>query len=201
MKRRGAGGGGGGGGSGSGSGAGPSNVRHNLNFRNAGVSNDHRRPGLNGFGTPATSSSSSETGKGTRPTAPPTSIREILLMVVMYVCKKSIFFDTNIKVAIYLGGLFLISLIGDFLPFPKTYLARSDNFLNVFFVKIGWGWTLILTLPFVILISYTLCCGNLYKTLSRNVTRILIATFFWFFWTKSFHYIESRYGRCLIKGI
>lgn len=178
-----------------------SNSRHNLNFRNTNINNEGRKPGLDGFGSPKSSSSSLEGGKGTRPTASPTSIREILLMVVMYLCKKSIFFDTNIKVAIYLGGLFLISLIGDFLPFPKTYLARSDNFLNVFFVKIGWGWTLILTLPFVILISYTLCCGNIYKTLSRNVTRILIATCFWFIWTKSFNYIESRYGRCLVKGI
>lgn len=189
MKRR-------GGGS---AGAGGSNVRHNLNFRNANANSDGRRAGMN-MGNSGAGSSSTDTGKGTRPTAPPISIREILLLVVMYVCKKSIFFDTNIKVAIYLGGLFLVSLIGDFLPFPKSYLARSDNFLNVFFVKIGWGWTLILTLPFVILISYTLCCGNLYKTLSRNVTRIMIATFFWFFWTKTFNFIESRYGKCLIKG-
>lgn len=180
-------------------GGGSANHRHNLNFRSINVNHDARRAGM-ASGTAGSSPTYTDTGKGTRPTAPPTSIWEILLMVVMYVCKKSIFFDTNIKVAIYLGGLFLISLVGDFLPFPKSYLARSDNFLNIFFVKIGWGWTLILTMPFVILISFTLCCGNLYKTFARNLTRVLVATFFWFFWTKCFNFIESRYGKCIIKG-
>uniref|UniRef100_A0A1B0GN37 Uncharacterized protein n=1 Tax=Phlebotomus papatasi TaxID=29031 RepID=A0A1B0GN37_PHLPP len=61
--------------------------------------------------------------KGTRPTTAPTSIREVLTMMVLYVCKKAIFYDTNLKVALYLGSLFLISLIGDFMPYPRTYFA------------------------------------------------------------------------------
>jgi len=68
--------------------------------------------------------------RGTRPTAAPTSIREILVMGVMHLCKKIIFFNTDLKVALYLGSLFVISVIGDFAPFPKTYFARSDNLFN-----------------------------------------------------------------------
>lgn len=40
--------------------------------------------------------------RGTRPTAAPTSIKEVLIQVVLHVCKKIIFFDTNLKVALYL---------------------------------------------------------------------------------------------------
>lgn len=138
--------------------------------------------------------------KGTRPTAPPTSVKEILIMMVMHVCKKTIFFDINLKVALYMGSLFLISLIGDFIPFPKSYLARSDNLFNVYFVKIGWGWTLLFGVPFLILTSYTLCCGDMKKLLQHHLPRMAIATFFWFFWTKLFNVIETTYGRCVIKG-
>uniref|UniRef100_A0A1A9VYK8 Uncharacterized protein n=1 Tax=Glossina austeni TaxID=7395 RepID=A0A1A9VYK8_GLOAU len=138
--------------------------------------------------------------RGTRPTAPPTSIREILVMMIIHVCKKTIFFDINLKVALYLGSLFLVSLIGDFIPFPKTYFARSDNLFNVYFVKVGWGWTLLFTVPFLTMTSYTLCCGDLKKLLRHHAPRIAIATFFWFFWTKLFNMIETTYGRCTIKG-
>lgn len=138
--------------------------------------------------------------KGTRPTAPPTSIREIMVMAIMHICKKTIFFDTNLKVALYLGSLFLISLIGDFIPFPKTYFARSDNLFNVYFVKVGWGWTLMMMVPFVVMTSYTLCCGDMKKLLRHHAPRIAIATFFWFFWTKVFNVIETSYGKCTAKG-
>lgn len=138
--------------------------------------------------------------KGTRPTAKPTTIQEVLLMMLLHICKKIIFFDTNLKVALYLGSLFLISLIGDFSPFPKTYFARSDNLFNVYFVKFGWAWTLILSIPYLLLTSCVLCCGNYQKLIKEHLPRILIATFFWFFWTKAFNFIETIYGRCNVKN-
>ena len=134
--------------------------------------------------------------RGTRPTATPTSVKEILTMVVLHVCKKSIFFDTNIKVALYLGSLFIISLIGDFLPFPKTYFSRSDNLFNVYFVKLGWAWTLIFSFPYLLLTSLTICCGDHKRAVKHHLPRLAIATFFWFVWTKLFNVIEATYGRC-----
>lgn len=98
--------------------------------------------------------------RGTKPTSEPTSIKEILTLMVLHMCKKSIFFDTNLKVGIYLGVLFLLSLISDVLPMPKSYLARSDNVFNKFFVKFAWGWNLLLIVPFVIFTTYIYCCGQ-----------------------------------------
>lgn len=137
--------------------------------------------------------------RGTRPTSTPTSVREVLLTMLMHICKKTIFFDINLKVPLYLGSLFLVSLIGDFVPFPKTYLARSDNFFNVYFVKMGWAWTLTVVVPFLVLTSRTLCCGNTEKLMKQHIPRIVIATASWFFWTKSFNLIESVYGRCNVR--
>lgn len=138
--------------------------------------------------------------RGTRPTTAPTTVNEVILMMVMHVCKKTLFFDINLKVALYLGSLFLISLIGDFLPYPKTYFARSDNLFNVYFVKIGWGWTLLLSLPFMFMTSYTLCCGDAQRFVKHHLPRIGIATAFWFGWTKLFNIIENTYGRCNYRG-
>lgn len=139
--------------------------------------------------------------KGTRPTANPATVRGVLLQALMFLCKKIIFFDVNLKVALYLGSLFLVSLIGDFKPYPKTYFSRSDNIFNVYFVKWGWAWTLALSIPYVVLTSCILCCGKREKLFKEHLPRIAIATFFWFVWTKAFNYVESMYGRCNAKGI
>lgn len=134
--------------------------------------------------------------KGTKPTSDPTSISEILTLMVLYVCKKSLFFDTNIKVAIYLGCLFLISLVADVMPIPKTYLSRSDNIFNRYFVKFAWGWNLTLLLPFMIFTSLVYCCGDKNRIVKHHILRLGIATFFWWFWTSMFNYIEASFGRC-----
>lgn len=147
--------------------------------------------------------SSSDTrtdAKGTRPTANPTSVKEVLTMMLLYVCKKTIFFDVRLKVALYLGSLFLVSLIGDFIPFPKTYFSRSDNLFNVYFVKLGWFWTLLFSLPFSVISSYILCCGDKNRIIRHHLPRIFIATMFWYVWTKFFNYIESYYGRCSTRS-
>lgn len=138
--------------------------------------------------------------RGTRPTAPPASVPEVLLMLLMHICKKIIFLNVNLRVAVYLGTLFLISLIGDFAPYPKTYFARSDNVLNVYFVKMGWAWTLAVSVPFALLTSRILCCGNTERLLKHHLLRIAIATAFWFVWTKLFNIIESTYGRCNVRS-
>lgn len=134
--------------------------------------------------------------RGTKPTSEPTSIKEILTLMVLHMCKKSIFFDTNLKVGIYLGVLFLLSLISDVLPMPKSYLARSDNVFNKFFVKFAWGWNLLLIVPFVIFTTYIYCCGQKQRIVRHHLLRIVIATFFWWFWTTFFNFIEASFGKC-----
>lgn len=161
------------------SGAGPS--RASLNFRGP-----ETRP--------------SAGGAGTRPTTQPASVRGVLVVMVLHLCKKSIFFDVKIKVGLYLAALFLVSLLADFSSFPKTYFSRSDNVFNRYFVKIGWFWTLILTVPFVLMTSYTTCCGKRDRVVKGHFTRLAIATCFWYIWTGFFNYVENSYGKCIPKN-
>lgn len=142
-------------------------------------------------------------GAGTRPTATtPSSVGEVLVQLIIHVCRKALFYDIKLKIGFYLGSLFLVSLIGDFFPdlYPRTYFASSRNVLNVYFVKMGWAWTLLLSAPLSLMISYTLCCGNRERLLRSHLPRIIIATVFWFVWTKLFNVVENAYGRCNVRG-
>ncbi|CRK93402.1 CLUMA_CG006938, isoform A [Clunio marinus] len=138
--------------------------------------------------------------KGTKPTCEAASVKDVLVMAVLHLCKKTIFFDVRLKVALYLAALFVVSLIGDFIPFPKSYFARSDNLFNVYFVKLGWFWTLLFSSPFLYFTNLTLCCGNFQRFLKHHVPRLLIATIFWYCWTSIFNVIENAYGRCNMRG-
>lgn len=138
--------------------------------------------------------------RGTKPTSKPTSVKEIFTLMVLHLCKKSLFFDTNLKVGIYLGALFLISLIADVSPIPKSYFSRSDNIFNQLFVKYAWGWNLMLLVPFTIFSSYIYCCAQKDRMIKNHLSRLFIATFFWWFWTTLFNIVEATYGKCSIKG-
>lgn len=138
--------------------------------------------------------------KGTKPTREASSVLEIFALMIVHICKKILFFDTNLKIAVYLGALFLLSLIADVFTFPKSYFSRSDNVFNQYFVKIGWFWTLFLTVPYVLLTSYTTCCGKRRIIATGHLSRLLVATIFWYIWTNLFNYVETQYGRCNLKG-
>lgn len=146
---------------------------------------------------PNTETSGWET-KGKKPLPEPTTVKHVLLMMIVHVCRKTLFYNTNVKVGIYGAGLFVVSLLADVLPFPKTYFSMPDNVFNQYFVKVGWGWTLLVTSPFLLMTSYTYCCGKVDKIV-QHVTRLGIATFAWFFWTKLFWYIETMYGYCSVS--
>lgn len=138
--------------------------------------------------------------KGTKPTPKPHTVKEIFTLMVLHICKKSLFFDTNIKVGIYLGTLFVVSIIADFVIIPKSYLSRSDNIFNSYLVKFAWGWNLLLLIPYVILTTYIYCCGQIGRIIKHHVLRLFVGTFFWWFWTSFFNYVEASYGKCNLKS-
>ncbi|KAL1450834.1 hypothetical protein WDU94_003149 [Cyamophila willieti] len=133
--------------------------------------------------------------KGTKPTAPRATIMDVLIDMAVDIGKMYLMLKIQYRIAVYLGVLFGVSIIGDVLPYPKSYFSQSSHFLNQYFVKLGWGWTLISTIPFVVMTSYTYCCSDR-KQVGFHLLRLGVATFFWLFWTNMFQYIESIYGRC-----
>jgi len=121
-----------------------------------------------------------------------------LLMFVIFVCKKFVFAPTYVKIGIYSGLLLFCSLIKDFnLAYHKTYLAQKSNIFNVYFVKYGWFWTMLVTVPFVSMTSIVYTGGNL-ALMRKNLTRLLIATGIWYLSTNFFDYVDSQTGYCIL---
>lgn len=142
------------------------------------------------------SNSKSTPAKILKPLPDPSSIKYVFLMIGMHLCKKIVFFNTFVRILAYLTFLFALSSIADSLSLPKMYFSTTTNILNRYFVKLGWFWTLFISIPFVYMTSYTYCCGKK-SLIYKHLTRLAIATFFWFFWVNLFIYIESLYGYCL----
>lgn len=133
---------------------------------------------------------------GTRPTSTPSSIGLVLVTMVLHVCKKWLLFDIRLRVAFYCGALFLVSIVADFLPLPRSYFSRTDNIFNQLFVKWAWGWLLSVTVPWIALTAHTLGCGRR-TVLAKHLARIVLATVAWLLWTSLFRSIERHFGRCL----
>ena len=102
---------------------------------------------------------------------------------------------THFKVAFYWVFVVAGSFIHDFLPLPQSYLSNRRNVLNVYFVKFGWGWTLLVLIPFI---SFT---SSLYTSLNplailKHLSRMAVATCGWYIWVNLFVYIEELTGFC-----
>jgi len=73
--------------------------------------------------------------------AEPASFSKIASILLLYACKRVLLVRTTIKLTIYIALLFIVSMLTDHFPFPKSYFSDKRNFLNQYFVKLGWGWT------------------------------------------------------------
>uniref|UniRef100_A0AAV2LYZ9 Fat storage-inducing transmembrane protein 2 n=1 Tax=Knipowitschia caucasica TaxID=637954 RepID=A0AAV2LYZ9_KNICA len=92
----------------------------------------------------------------------------------------------------------LISITGSLLKelqlVPETYFSSSRNILNLYFVKVSWGWTLLLLSPFLLLSNASF--SRDVSFLTRRLLALPIATAVWYVFTESFFYIEDVTGSC-----
>ncbi|XP_068120161.1 acyl-coenzyme A diphosphatase FITM2 [Hyperolius riggenbachi] len=89
------------------------------------------------------------------------------------------------------------SLVKEFCPLPESYFSNKRNLLNVYFVKLSWGWTLVLLLFFVGLSTYVVTRSVL--TTLRRISSLLVGTIIWHACTSLFIYIENATGSCFVS--
>ncbi|XP_068217977.1 acyl-coenzyme A diphosphatase FITM2-like [Palaemon carinicauda] len=139
--------------------------------------------------------------KGTKPLPEQASVQHVLSLILVHGCRKVLFVQTEVKITLYSIGLFFGSLICDFLPLPKVYMGMKDNFFNVYYVKVAWAWMILFVGAFILLTSATIGCGRR-EVIKRHMSRLLIGTCFWYFWSQwFFSIVENRTGACLGKAI
>lgn len=122
------------------------------------------------------------------------SLFDTIMKVPLFLCHNVIFGSIHFKLTVYYCTIIIGSLLQSLNLTPNSYFASKKNIFNVYFVKIGWAWTIGLLVPLI--------CLNLRKKLStieivsQHLSRLLVASIFWFMWTKLFVTIELYTGEC-----
>jgi hypothetical protein len=119
-----------------------------------------------------------------------------IYMCLMVVFKRFVFSPAHVKIGVYIGALLICSVLKDFNIVGKNnFFAYKHNFLNQYVVKLGWLWCLVVLVPFIGMTSavYT---GFNFKYIFQHLSRVGIATFFWFSLTTLFDAIDTNTGRC-----
>lgn len=136
------------------------------------------------------------TSKGVKPLPDPMSVQQMMVVMVMHVCRRILLRETLWRIAIYGAVILCGSLIADNVPIPRSYLSQKTNVFNVYFVKFGWGWTLVVVGSFVALTSAVYCCGERNKVIA-HLGRLAVATVFWMVCTTLFEHVEAATRVCV----
>ena len=117
----------------------------------------------------------------------------------MYFIRRTLLVSEYNKIGFNIIALLICSFLKE-LSFVSQpfYLTSKKSFLNIYFVKIGWAWTLILTIPFVLLSSSVVSNGKI-NLMIQNIIRLMIATLNWYLMTNLFEQIDIITGRCKSK--
>jgi hypothetical protein len=105
-----------------------------------------------------------------------------------------IFAPIPFKIILYFVFILVGSCLKELNVVPNSYFSSKHNVLNVYFAKLGWGWTIGLLFSFIYL--------SLLRTYTQrqifldHLSRLVIATGFWFTLTHLFVYFESYTGIC-----
>lgn len=76
----------------------------------------------------------------------------------------------------------------------SSLLSKLPSFFFRYFVKVSWGWTLLLLTPFILLSNYSF--SRSVSFLGRRLLSLVVATVIWYIVTRTFFYIEDASGSC-----
>lgn len=139
-----------------------------------------------------------ESTKGKLPCAEALSVQQVILMMIVHICRKVIYgLDVSYRICIYVLGVLMISVVSDYKTSStsQSFWANPNNFLNQWFVKMGWFWTVLVVGSFTYFTSNTYSCGR-FNIVRNNMVRLAIATGVWFGVTSLFDMVEQKSGMC-----
>uniref|UniRef100_F1KYF4 FIT family protein n=1 Tax=Ascaris suum TaxID=6253 RepID=F1KYF4_ASCSU len=120
---------------------------------------------------------------------------EIFAGIGVQIARKYLFVKPEKKVIAYLSVVAVLSLFASFVPLSDHYyLVQKGNVLNKYGVKLGWFWTCFVVGPFMWYASRA--HGKDPQSAITDLSRIVVATGFWYFCTNGFVTFEQMTGHC-----
>ncbi|XP_074599913.1 acyl-coenzyme A diphosphatase Fitm isoform X1 [Brevipalpus obovatus] len=173
------------------------------------------------------------TNKGTRSITTSTDFSHVMMMIVLALCRRlTIVDDIRKRLMYYLIFVVSGSLLADCAPtFVRVIIpiqTGRGSFLNQWFVKIGWFWTLILLAPFIYMTSviskscqpqssrsqvrddspflppnnekepFVTTVWNVIT--DRHLMRLWLNTLFWYLSTSTFEWLDKKTSSCSMEG-
>lgn len=175
-----------------------------LKFRSRRGSSTGSESITSGQTTNKQSSSSTTTTNEPKRFLRQSGLNQILNEMFISVCRSYLELPLKSRLLVYVCLVFLGGIIGDFAPGLANWIipfkTHKTNFFNVYFVKLGWFWTIVLLTPFVLMASRVI--ENRSQWVNRaDLARLVLATVFWYVSTGLFVHIESQTGICTSKTI
>ena len=96
-----------------------------------------------------------------------------------------------IKALLLLAIVLAGSMLSSFSLIPDSHFSDKRNALNIYMVKLSWGWTLLCLVPTVVFTSF-LYTGVEWTLMFRHLGRILVSHLIWYFFTMSFVLLEDN---------
>lgn len=123
------------------------------------------------------------------------SPKEYISYVVDFVLRTLLTFNINKQLILYATIVTGLSIFTDIQRPGPSYFSNKNNVLNQYFVKQGWGWTLIAVTTLQLITSLIKYKGEI-KNISQSVLRLIILTLYWYICTHSFEWLENFTGSC-----
>ena len=105
------------------------------------------------------------------------------------------FLNPLFRVIVYIPLILFGSIWCWLAPPPPSYFSNKNNFINVYFAKLSFGWTATLVGIVILFSSYVYTNCN-YKQILRHLCRVAVTAVAWISTTSIFDAIRSATGQC-----
>lgn len=128
-----------------------------------------------------------------------TGFNQVINEIIISICRKYLEMPMRKRIIYYLYLVIFGGILSDFMPnFLQTvvpFKSEKHHFLNVYFVKLGWFWTTLFIVPFLIL-TQRVIENRRHWFEWKDLGRVILATGLWFLSTSLFIHIEHATGSC-----
>ncbi|KAI6179893.1 hypothetical protein M3Y98_00660300 [Aphelenchoides besseyi] len=124
----------------------------------------------------------------------PTNGIDVVHGVLVQIARKLLFIPPVKKAIFYITLISLLSMVSSYVDLPENYFMQKHNVFNVYGTKLGWFWTVTISAPFIALTSFL--HYNSAAMTFLHMTRLVVATFFWYGCTHTFTALERVTSKC-----